>query len=85
MPSMSIRFPDDKFNQIQKQAQISGLSVSEYCRKVLLGHEVRDLLPRQEIGKVMCVYHNKVDDAKTLAEAKQIMHGLEERLWQLIR
>ena len=85
MPSMSIRLPDDEFNQIQRQAQISGLPTSTYCREVLQGHEVKDNLHRQEIAECLCKTHNRVDDAQDLAEAKQIMHGLEERLWRLIR
>ena len=80
MPSMSIRLPDDEFNQIQRQAQISGLPTSTYCREVL-----QDNLHRQEIAECLCKTHNRVDDAQDLAEAKQIMHGLEERLWRLIR
>lgn len=85
MPSISIRLSDNEYRHIKENSIISSISMSEYCRKVLLGHEIRDLLPRQEIGKVMCVYHNKVDDTQTLAEAKRIAHEMEKIIWQYIK
>ena len=85
MPNMSIRLSDDEYRQIHEKAHVSGKTVSAYCRDVLLGHEIRDLLPRQEIGKIMCAYHNKVEDAKTAAGTKHITHEMEKKIWQCIK
>lgn len=85
MPSISIRLSDDEYNHIHKQSIISGSAMSTYCRDVLLHHEVRDLLPRQEISKIMCVYHNKVDDAQTVDEVKLLTHEMEKKIWQHIK
>lgn len=85
MPNMSIRLSDGEYSYIQKQAAISGKPLSTYCKCIILGYEVKDTFPRKEIGRVMCVYHNKIDDAKTIPEARTTIHEMEKTLWQLIK
>lgn len=55
MPNMSIRLTDEEYSYIQKQALISGKPLSTYCKCIVLGHEVKDTFPRQEIGKIVCI------------------------------
>lgn len=83
--TISVKVSFDEFEQIQKKAQFTGLTVSEYCRNAALGHEIRDTLPRQQIGKIMCTYRNKIDDAETLEDAQKIVYEMEEKLWPLIK
>lgn len=80
MPNMSIRLSDEEYSYIQKQATISGKPLSTYCKCIILGHEVKDTFPRKEIGRVMCVYHNKIDDSNTIQEARTTIHEMEKTL-----
>ena len=82
--TISIRLPDDKYEYLQKQSHISGIPLSTYCRNILLGKEVKDTLPRQMIGKTMCIYHNRIADTKTIHDAKKETHKMEEEIWRLI-
>lgn len=82
--SISIRLSDEAHCIIQEQAAIAGRPVSTYCRDVLLGYKVQDALPRQEIAKIMCEYHNQINDSTSLTEARNILHETEEKIWPLI-
>ena len=84
MKPRSFRMSDDEYAILTAKAEKAGMKVGEYCRGILLSHEVRDTLPRQEIAKTMCVYHNHIDDAKTLTELKYLLHQMEAQIWQLI-
>lgn len=85
MPKISIRVTDDDYAVIKSNAEESGLSVSEYGRKALLSQSVQNTLPKKEICRLLCTTHNDMDDVKTLSEAKEIFHDMEEQLWRLIK
>ena len=81
---LSIKLTKVEYDYIKSQADKTGHPLSTYCRDVLLGHKVQDTLPRQEIGKIMCIYHNRIDDAETLSDAKKEAHEMEKQIWQSI-
>lgn len=82
--SLSIRLSDEERYIIQEQAARAGKPVSTYCRDVLLDYEVQNTLPRQEIAKIMCEYHNQINDSISLIEARNMLHEMEEKIWPLI-
>ena len=84
MSKISIRLSDEEYNFIEDQAHKAGKPLSTYCRDILLGYKVHNSLPRQEIGKIICIYHNRIDDAETLSDAQHEAHEMEKKIWQSI-
>lgn len=84
MKQRSFRISEAEDAILEAKAEKAGITVSEYCRASVLDYEIRDTLPRQQIGKVLCSSHNKIDDAKTLTEVKTVSHEMETEIWQLI-
>ena len=81
MATLSLRISDQEHIQIQEKAKQAGISVSEFLRMAALTTEIQSVLPKQKIAKTLCEYHNRIDDANTLAEARQITHELEAILY----
>ena len=81
MATISLRVTDQEHFRIREKAKQTGISVSEYLRLSALNTEIQSVLPKQKIAKTLCEYHNRIDDANTLAEARQITHELEAILY----
>lgn len=81
MKTISMRLPADEKTKLQEKAQQAGLSLSEFIRKAALGCEVRNDGCKQKILSVICVYHNRIDDAKTLDEVKELVHEEEREIY----
>jgi uncharacterized protein (DUF1778 family) len=85
MNKINIRVSPEEYEHIKAEANKSAKTMSAYCRDVLMNHTVQDTLPRQSIAKIMCIYHNRIDDAATMEEAKTQSNKMEAAIWQLIK
>ncbi len=54
-----IRFTEEEFNEIKKNAEACGLLPSEYCRRLILGHKPRLRMTKEEIDAI-----NTLGDAR---------------------
>lgn len=84
MNTISIRLTDDEKKAIQKKAQQAGVSLSEFVRNAALGYEFHDDGSKQNILKVMCTYHNRIDDAQTLEEIRGLVHEEEREIYGIL-
>lgn len=81
MKTVSMRLTADEKTKLQEKAQQAGISLSEFIRKAALDYEIHDDGCKQKILKVMCIYHNRIDDAKALDEVKELVHEEEREIY----
>ncbi len=54
-----IRFTEEEFKEIEKNAAACGISTSEYCRRLILGHKPRQRMTKEEMDAI-----NTLGDAR---------------------
>ena len=84
MNTISIRLTDDEKKAIQEKAQQAGVSLSEFVRSAALGCKVQDDGIKQGVVKVMCTYHDKIDDARSLEEVQDLFHHAEVEIYGIL-
>lgn len=84
MNTISIRLTDDEKKAIQEKAQQAGVSLSEFVRRAALGCMVQDDGIKQGVVKVMCTYHDKIDDAHSLEEVQGLYHQAEVKIYGIL-
>lgn len=84
MNTISIRLTDDEKKAIQEKAQQAGVSLSEFVRSAALGYEIHDDGVKQGVARVMCTYHDKIDDACSLEEVQDLFHHAEVEIYGIL-
>ena len=84
MKIISFRVEEYQFDYIKKCSQLSGLNMSEYCRRVLLDQKVENTFSKQRIGDLLCRYYNYIADINETDRLKQLLRELGVLIWQHI-